>query len=143
MLSPIQINQSVSIPGSEIHFTFSCSSGPGGQHVNKVNTRVTLWFDLAKSGALSPGQKEIIQKKLSSRINKNGVLRVVSYKHRSQNANRIAAVENFSTLFRTALVRRKSRTQTKVSNSQKLKRLANKKNRSRLKSSRGKADEEY
>ncbi len=143
MPSPIQINQTVSIPIRELSFTFSCSSGPGGQHVNKVNTRVTLWFDISKSNNLSAKQKEIIQEKLTSRINKNSVLRIVSYKHRSQNANKMAVIENFCTLIRQALVRKKRRTKTTVSKGQKLKRLSNKKIRSRLKKSRGKTNEEH
>ena len=143
MPSPIQINERINIPQNELSFTFSCSSGPGGQHVNKVNTRVTLLFDISGSKTLSFQQKELLEEKLSSRINKQGVLRVVSYKHRSQYANKMAVLEKFCALVRFALSKRKSRTKTTVPKRQKVKRLKDKKFHSRLKKTRGKADENF
>jgi ribosome-associated protein len=142
MSSTLQINQSLSIPLSELRFTFSCGTGPGGQHVNKVSTRVTLWFDISKSNGLSQGQKEIIREKLSSRINKNGVLRLVSYRHRSQMANKTAVIEKFQSLMGSALVKKKRRTKTTVPKVEKVKRIANKKLRSRLKTTRKKAGDD-
>ena len=73
----IQINRGVSIPDDEIHFTAARSSGPGGQHVNKVSSRVTLLFDLEKTDSLTEEEKRRVISRLSTRINRAGILRVV------------------------------------------------------------------
>ena len=99
----IQIEQNLSIPEGEVSFTFTRSGGPGGHYVIKVSSRVTLWFDVANSPSLSDEQKEKILRELAARINKEGILRVVSQKHRSQWENRTDAVERFAELLRTAL----------------------------------------
>jgi ribosome-associated protein len=67
----IEVTDQVSIPEEELRFTASHSSGPGGQNVNKVSSRVTLWFDVANSPTLSPEQKELIMRRLENRIGKN------------------------------------------------------------------------
>lgn len=136
-----QINNNLSIPQKELGFTFSCSTGPGGQNVNKVNTRVTLWFDILSSQRLSSQQKMTLSEKFSSRINKNGVLRVISYKYRSQYANKAAVIETFCSLIRAALIKPKKRRKTMVPINQKVKRLNDKKLHSRLKKSRKNADD--
>jgi ribosome-associated protein len=137
----IRINSRLSIPDSEPIFTFSRSSGPGGQNVNKLNTRATLLFDVAHSPSLSEKQKTRIIEKLSTRINKEGVLRVVSQKHRTQNANREAAVERFASLLRSALRTSRPRRKTSVPEAVKRKRLDDKRRRGRLKSERRRPDE--
>ena len=103
MTSQIKISDNLSIPLNELKFSYSRSSGPGGQHVNKVNTQVTLWFDVANSPSLSDDQKELIRDHLPTRINKEGVLRVVSQKHRLQSANRDEAVNRFASLLGESL----------------------------------------
>ena len=82
----IKINSSTEIPADEFTFKASRSSGPGGQNVNKVNTRVTVFFDVAASAYLSGSQKQRILNVLSSRAGRNGVIRAVSQKHRTQKA---------------------------------------------------------
>lgn len=124
------------IPEQEFAFTFSRSSGPGGQNVNKVNTRVTLIFNLADSPSLSPEEKERITEKLATRINRQGQLRITSYRHRTQGANREAAIDRFFELVGEALTVRKSRKKTAVSKGSKERRLNTKKKRGLLKKNR-------
>ena len=99
----LQITDDVVVPESELSFTFSTSSGPGGQYVNKVSTRATLHFDVTAAQTLSERQKVLVMHRLRTRITKDGVLRVVSQRHRSQRANREAARERFVELLREAL----------------------------------------
>lgn len=134
----IQIHESLSIPLREIKFVYGTSSGPGGQHVNKVATKATLLFSVALSTSLSAYQRTRILNKLSTRINKEGTLRVTSSKHRSQRANKETVIERFSILLREALAPTKKRRKTKVSRTQKQKRLENKKKRGQTKRLRSK-----
>ena len=140
----IIVTDRISIPEDELRFTASLSSGPGGQNVNKLNTRVTLWFDVVNSPSLSPEDKALLMSRLGSRISKDGVMRVISQQTRSQIANREVAVERFVQLLRTALKRRKVRKKMGLSNAAKLRRLEEKKQRSILKRGRlkpGRAEE--
>ncbi|MBD3232641.1 MAG: aminoacyl-tRNA hydrolase [candidate division Zixibacteria bacterium] len=132
----INIAKNITIPESEINFRFGASSGPGGQNVNKVSTRATLLFDIANSPSLTDKQKERISIELKTRINKKGVLRVVSQKYRSQAANREAAIEKFRELLQNALQEKPRRKSTKIPKRAHEKRLAEKKRRSRLKRER-------
>ncbi len=121
------------IPLSEFTFKTSRSSGPGGQNVNKVETKVTLLFDLDASPSLSDDAKERIHTALPGRINKEGILRVTSSKYRSQAANREAAIERFYDLVLEALEPKKARRKTKPSKRVKERRLENKRRRSETK----------
>jgi ribosome-associated protein len=129
----ISLGGGLFIPESELTFTVSRSSGPGGQHVNKTSTRVTLWFDVASSPSLTPGQKDRIRKRLSSRVSGDGVLRVSAQRHRSQAANRKWAVERFAGLMGQALAERPPRRRTAVPSGVKRRRLEEKKERGKLK----------
>ena len=120
----------------ELVFKVSRSGGPGGQNVNKVNTRVTLFFDVANCGSLSDWQKQRILARLATRSDKNGVLRVVSQKFRTQRANRKAAVERLQQLLTDALKTRPIRKKSKVSYAAKQRRLEQKRRRSLLKRQR-------
>lgn len=129
----IKINGTLFIPEDEISFTASKSSGPGGQYVNKVNTRMTLCFDVAGSPSLSEDQKIRITKHLSTRISKTGMLRVVAQSSRSQLANRELATERFVALIKEALQENPPRKKTKVPAGVRQKRIDAKKHRSRFK----------
>jgi ribosome-associated protein len=132
----IPINHNLSLPEEEIHFTFTRSGGPGGQNVNKVNTRATLWFDLDGSASLTPYQKQKIHRRLAGRINNKGQLQVVAAEHRTQKANREAALQRFSLLLASALTEPKARKKTRLPAGAKERRLQAKKKRGQLKSSR-------
>ena len=132
----IQIVDDISIPEDELVFKASRSGGPGGQNVNKVNTRVTLFFDVADCENLSGTQKRRILTRLATRIDKNGVLRVVSQKYRTQKANRRVAVERLQQLLADALKIRPARKKTRIPYAVKQRRLEEKRRRSLLKQQR-------
>ena len=134
----IEIGDGIFACEDEFDWQFSRSSGPGGQNVNKVSTRVTLFFNVAQSQSLNDWQKKRILTKLHTRADKNGKLRVISQKHRTQAANRNAAIEKLKELITKALIRQKPRKKTKVPYSSKQKRLDEKKQRSALKQYRSK-----
>ncbi len=111
----------------ELHFTFSRSSGPGGQNVNKVNTKVTLRFNIAESALLDKEQKVLLLDKLKNWINKDGDLIIISQTTRSQLKNREEAIQKFYDLLNLALKKKKKRKPTKPSKSSVEKRLKDKK----------------
>lgn len=135
----LRINDQTNIAESELQFSFARSSGPGGQNVNKVSSRVTLIFDLENSPSLSVIQKDLIRNALKTRINKNGILRIIVQCHRSQDANRKIAIERFVQLLSATLKKQKPRIETKVSKTVKQKRLEGKRHRSQIKKFRSKA----
>jgi ribosome-associated protein len=132
----IEIMDGILINEDEFVFRVSRSSGPGGQNINKLNTRVTLLFDVVNCGNLSDLQKQRILTSLASRADKNGVLRVVSQKFRTQTANRRVAVERLQQLLTDALKTQPKRKKTKVPYGAKQRRLEEKKQRSLLKRQR-------
>lgn len=132
----IKVTERLAIPEYELTFTASRSSGPGGQHVNKVSSRVTLLFNVSASPSLSDHQKRRLLTRLTTRISKDGVLRVMAQKHRSQKANRDVAIERFVALLRDALAPVPVRRKTAISPAAKQRRLEEKKHRSRLKHQR-------
>ncbi|MFZ0930286.1 MAG: alternative ribosome rescue aminoacyl-tRNA hydrolase ArfB [Syntrophobacteraceae bacterium] len=134
----MKITDHISIPEEELSFTASHSSGPGGQNVNKVSSRVTLWFDVVNSPSLSQEQKDLVMRRLENRIGKDGMLRVISQKTRSQVENKELAIERFSELMRDALKQVPMRKKTRVSKGAKLRRLEEKKQQSIRKQDRAK-----
>ena len=99
----VEIASGLAVPESELAFETSRSGGPGGQNVNKVESRVTLFFDLGASTSLSAEQKARIRERLATRISRGGVLRVVSSRHRTQGANKKAVLERLVELLQDAL----------------------------------------
>ncbi len=91
------------LPASELEFRFSRAGGPGGQHVNTSSTRVELLFDLAGSPTLSDDERERAMRRLRSRLDAEGRLRVVAQDERSQLRNRALATRRFAELMRRAL----------------------------------------
>ena len=132
----LEITRSLSIPESELRMQRSRSTGPGGQNVNKLETRVTLLFDVVGSSVLTDSQRERILTVLRTRITKDGVLRVTSQRHRTQGANREAATERFVALLREALKPIKKRRPTKPTRASKTRRLDAKKQRGSIKKGR-------
>jgi ribosome-associated protein len=137
------MSSGVLIPEDELVFKFSRGGGPGGQNVNKVNTRVTVLFDAANSRSFSDEQKRQILRRLASRADKDGVIRVVSQQYRTQKANREAAVERLEELMRGALKKKKVRKKTRVPEAAKRKRLEKKKRRGFLKKQRAEKSFEF
>jgi ribosome-associated protein len=132
----IKISRGIFISEDELIFKFSRGGGPGGQNVNKVNTRATVLFDAANSVSFSDEQKGQILKRLASRTDKDGVIRVVSQRYRTQKANRRAAVERLEELLRGALKKKAVRKKTRVPEAAKRERLEKKKRRGFLKRQR-------
>ena len=129
----LEVAPGVRIPEGELSYVTSRSSGPGGQNVNKLETRVTLLFDLEASESLDPEQKALVRDRLATRINKAGVLRVTAQKERSQAANRKLATERFAEILADALTPEEERQETKVPRSSRRRRLRNKKHRAEVK----------
>lgn len=134
----MQINETLTIPEAEILITATRSGGPGGQNVNKVNSRVTLAFDVGGSPALSDEQRQRIMRKLATRISKAGILQIVSQRTRSQELNRADVLERFSDLLRLALTPQRPRIKTRVSAAAKARRVEEKKKRTLVKQTRSK-----
>lgn len=128
-----RINDRLTIPDAELTFTASTGSGPGGQSVNRVATRITLRFDVDESPSLSATQKRRIHDVLATRISRAGILRVVSSRHRSQLANRKATIARFSELLANALRRRRPRKRRGVPAAQRRRRLEQKRRRGAVK----------
>ena len=121
------------IPHSELEFRSSRSGGPGGQNVNKLETRVELLFDVERSPSLTQEQREAIVSSLQSKIDQEGILRVVAQESRSQWQNKQHAIEKFVRLLQRALKPRRKRIATRPSHISKEKRLKSKKIRSEKK----------
>jgi len=131
-----KVTERITVPDDELIYKFSRSAGPGGQNVNKLNTRVTLLFHVAGSRTLTNEQKQRINSNLSSRISENGFLTVVSQKHRKQNANRAAARKRLEGLLASALVVKRVRKKTAVPYAARQRRLLHKRRRSEIKQMR-------
>ncbi len=121
---------------SEIKFSFSRSSGPGGQSVNKLNTKAELRFSVSESALISEERKQIILEKLKGYINQEGELLIVSQASRSQLQNKENAIEKFYELLNKILTPKKRRIKTKASRASKEKRLQAKKQQGEKKSRR-------
>ncbi len=124
-------------PG-EIRFTASRSGGPGGQNVNKVNSRVELRFNVMESDSLTQDEKIMITAKLKNKINAAGELLIVSQSERTQLMNRRKAEEKFYKLIAKALTEKRKRKKTVPTKASQEKRLETKKLRSKTKELRRK-----
>src|SRR6187399_1879971 len=119
--------------GKELVFTTSRSSGPGGQNVNKVNSKVTLKFDVINSSKLSEEEKERIMKKLATKITKDGILILTSQDKRSQLQNKEEVLLRLDQLLAKAFTPKKSRKATKPTKASRQNRINEKKQRSEKK----------
>ncbi len=126
-------NIRIHIPEDEFIVKASRSSGPGGQSVNKLNTKITLFFNLAESGYLTDIQKRTILQKLSGRITSDGNIIISSQHSRSQLSNRIDATAKLNLLLSNALKPARPRRPTHPSRGSIERRLSAKRRRSHLK----------
>ncbi len=122
----------------EISYKTSRSGGKGGQNVNKVSSKVELLFSVDNSILFSDEEKELINQKLQSRFNKDGLIQVICDEERSQYLNKEKAVERLILLLTRALHQPKIRKATKVSKAAKMARLETKRLKSVKKENRRK-----
>lgn len=138
----LRITDAISIPEEEIEKRFSPSSGPGGQNVNRVSTRVELRFDLEATTALPAWAKNRLRTLERRRITRAGVFRIVCQVHREQARNLAEARERLTTAIRAALVRPPRRIYTKPTRASRARRLEVKRRRSRIKQDRKRVKDE-
>ncbi len=124
----------------EFTFKTSRSGGPGGQNVNKTETKVELIFDVRNSTLLSEHEKELVVKNLATRIDDDGILHLSRSTERSQLRNKERVIEKFYELLEKALKPKKKRIPVKISKAQKEARIKSKKLRSEKKSGRKRVD---
>jgi ribosome-associated protein len=110
----IFINSNVSVPLSEIHFSFARSGGPGGQNVNKVNTKAILKWSLWNTQSLNHEDQLRVNQNLPNDINSQGELVIISDESRSQLLNKEKCIEKFRDMLEKALFVPKVRKKTKV-----------------------------
>jgi ribosome-associated protein len=132
----LEITPDLRLPLSELEYRASRSGGPGGQHVNTSSTRVEVWWDIAGSPTLTPGQRSQLLARLRSRLDSSGRLRLVSSGSRSQLRNREDATARLRDVVAAALVVPKKRRPTRPTAAAKAARLEAKRRRSTLKQHR-------
>lgn len=138
MREPLPITENLTIPATDLVIEVSRSGGPGGQHVNKTETRVRLRFELDRCGVLAADVKQRLRSAHPSQVTGEGVLLVVSSSTRSQHRNIEAARERLAEMIRAALKRPKKRRPTRPTRASKERRLEGKKQRASIKQGRKK-----
>jgi ribosome-associated protein len=136
MKEDLPIKNGIVILGSELEITASRSGGPGGQHVNKTDTRITVLWNVEKTNSLNETQKERVLQRLQTRLTKDGDLIVHNGESRSQQKNKEAALLQLAQEVRKALYVPKKRKATRVPKSVKESRLQSKAHRGKIKKMR-------
>ncbi len=126
------------VPWSEIQAKQQTRGGPGGQHSNRSATAVEVRWSIRETHALNPVEKEILLSLSSTRVDQQGVIRILASEERSASRNRERALERLAEWLESSLRRKKSRTRTRPTNASRKRRLENKKRRSQVKKDRGK-----
>jgi ribosome-associated protein len=129
----VRITPEIEIPVEELEFRTSRSSGPGGQGVNTTDSRVELRFDLAGSPSIPPEAKERAMRRLASRVDTAGRLRLVAQNQRSQLANRRDATERFAAMLASAVAVPRTRRATRPSAAATARRVESKRRRASTK----------
>ena len=143
MKNDLSVKNGIVIPEHELEITASRAGGPGGQHVNKASTRITVRWNISKTSALNDEQKNLVMQNLQSRLSSEGDLIVNSAESRSQQQNKENALSNLAGIVRKALYVPKKRMKTRVSKAKKETRLKEKAYRSEIKKMRSKKDLDY
>jgi len=143
MESDLHIRNGVVIPGYEIEISASRSGGPGGQHVNKVSTRITVRWNVKNSVALNEVQKIRALQNLQNILTKDGDLIIHSGSERSQIQNKKLALEKLAHQIKKALFVPRKRMKTKISKGAKEKRLQQKAYKSDIKKTRSKKNFDF
>jgi ribosome-associated protein len=133
MAGPLRVSRSVAVPARELRWRFSRSSGPGGQSVNKTDSRAELSLDLGTTTALGPIQRARAMERLADRL-VDGVLTVTASEHRTQLRNREAALERLADILSAAIAPPPPRRRpTRATRGSVERRLADKKRRAKTK----------
>lgn len=138
MKNDVPIRNGIIIPGYELEITASRAGGPGGQHVNKTDTRITVRWNVKNTSALSDEQKARVVQNLQTRLTTEGDVIIHQSASRSQEQNRQGALEQLAYVVRKALHVPKKRRETHVPKSVKAARLQVKMQRSFVKKMRSK-----
>jgi len=141
-MADLRINDDLSLPGVELRESFARSSGPGGQNVNKVESKAELRWNVRESAVLSNRDREWLLDKLKSRITNDGDVIVTSERNRDQVRNREDARDKLALMIRTALHRPKPRRKTRPSRGAVERRIKAKKIRSATKRNRRSTDDD-
>lgn len=143
MKNDVIVNDNFIIPESELEITTSRAGGPGGQHVNKTDTKITVRWNVANSGVFDEELKRRIMQNLQSRLTTEGDLIIQNSASRSQQQNRKNALDQLAKEIKKALFVPKKRMKTKVSQQAKEQRLHKKSARSEIKKMRSKKNYDY
>ncbi len=140
MKDDLRIKNGVTIPAHELEITASRAGGPGGQHVNKTSSRITVRWNVPHTSALNDSQKQRVLEKLQSELTVEGDIIVHNGASRSQQQNKKAALDQLAQKVRSALHVPKKRIKSRTPKAAKEKRLQSKKQRSEVKKLRSKKD---
>lgn len=135
-MSDLEVRPGLVIPSGELRESASRSGGPGGQHVDKTSTRVTLRWNVAASSCLEEGLRRRLQRRLASRLTRSGDLLVHARRHRSRARNRELARQRLAELVREALATRRGRVATRPTRASRRRQLEAKRRRGALKRGR-------
>ena len=142
LLSMLSVNSRIQIPEREFKFSFSRSSGSGGQNVNKVNTKVTLHWDVEDSPSISEALRQRFIKRFASRISQEGEVVISSSRSREQARNKAQCLEKLKAMILEVASPAKKRIPTKIKKSAVERRLKDKKMKARTKERRKKPKED-